>query len=77
MSHRQVARQTGVSKRTVTRIAQETAVEAVDDRAEVQRRSIGRPAQAGAFQDHVRQIRRGDVVDLTAEAIERLGNGRG
>ena len=72
MSHRQVARQTGVSKRTVTRIAQETAVEAVDDRAEVQRRSIGRPAQAGAFQDHVRQILTEAPALPTVEVLHRL-----
>ena len=31
LSHRQVAKQTGLSKRSVTRIAQELAVQTVDD----------------------------------------------
>ena len=56
----------------MTRIAQETAVEAVDDRAEVQRRSIGRPAQAGAFQDHVRQILTEAPALPTVEVLHRL-----
>jgi transposase len=72
MSHRQVARRTGVSKRTVTRIAQESDIEVVDDRAEVQRRSIGRPKQAAAFTEPVRQIL-SDEPDLpTVEILHRL-----
>lgn len=72
MSHRQVARQTGVSKRTVTRIAQESAVAAVDDRAEVKRRSIGRPRQTSAFKDRVRQILKDDRELPTVEILHRL-----
>lgn len=72
MSHRQVARQTGVSKRTVTRIAQETPISVVDDLAEVQRRSIGRPSPTVTFEEQIQQILE-EKRDLpTIEVLHRL-----
>lgn len=72
MSHRQVARQTGVSKRTVTRIAQEAPVEALQDGAEVERRGIGRPKRARAFEEAIRQILIDEPGLPTVEVLHRL-----
>lgn len=72
MSHRQVARQTGVSKRTVTRIAQEMPISVVDDLAEVQRRGIGRPSPTAPFGEQIQQILE-EKRDLpTIEVLHRL-----
>lgn len=72
LSHRQVARQTGVSKRTVTRIAQEMPIRMVDDLAEIQRRSIGRPSPTASFGERVQQILE-EKRDLpTVEVLHRL-----
>lgn len=72
MSHRQVARQTGVSKRTVTRIAQEVAIEAIDDRAEAERRHIGRPNRARSYQEAIREILQAQRDLPTIEILHRL-----
>jgi transposase len=72
MSHRQVARQTGVSKRMVTRIAREAAIESVETRAEIQRRGIGRPKQSGTFEERIREILEAEPVLPTVEILHRL-----
>lgn len=72
MSHRRVARQTGVSKRTVTRIAQESEVGVIDDAAEVLRRAIGRPNQARSFEGSIRQILEEEPALPTVEILHRL-----
>lgn len=72
MSHRQVARQTGISKRTVTRIAQEAVIEAIDPAAEVRRRGIGRPRQSGPFEERARQILDQEPALPTVEILHRL-----
>lgn len=72
MSHRQVARQTGVSKRTVTRIAQEAAIEAIDPGAEVRRRGIGRPKQTGPFEARIHEILEAEEGLPTVEILHRL-----
>ena len=72
MSHRQVARRAGVSKRTVARIAQEDRIAVVDDRAEIERRSIGRPSPTATFEERVREILE-EKRDLpTVEILHRL-----
>ena len=72
LSHRQVARQTGVSKRTVTRIAQEMPIRMVDDLAEVERRSIGRPSPTASFGELVQQILEEERDLPTIEVLHRL-----
>lgn len=72
MSHRQVARQTGVSKRTVTRIAQEMPISVVDDFAEVQRRNIGRPSPTATFEEQIQQILQEERDLPTVEILHRL-----
>jgi transposase len=72
MSHRQVARQTGVSKRTVTRIAQEMPVGAIDDRCEVVRRRIGRPSRAADFAEKIRSLLDEERDLPTVEVLHRL-----
>jgi transposase len=72
MSHRQVAKQTGISKRTVTRIAQESAVEAVDTDLEVRRRGIGRPKRTNAFEERIQEILEADRSLPTVEILHRL-----
>jgi transposase len=72
MSHRQVARQTGISKRTVTRIAQESAIEALDPGAEIRRRGIGRPKQSGLFEERAREILAAEPTLPTVEVLHRL-----
>jgi transposase len=72
MSHRQVARQTGVSKRTVTRIAKEMPIHVVDDLAEIQRRNIGRPSPAANFEEKIQQILKEERDLPTVEVLHRL-----
>ena len=74
LSHRQVARRTGVSKRTVTRIAQETPIETLKGLAPS--RGVGRPAVAAAYEAAIREIL-AEQRDLpTVEILHRL-RGRG
>jgi transposase len=75
LSHRQVARQTGVSKRTVTRISPEMPIRVVDDRAEIERRRVGRPSTAAQYEDQIRQIL-DEKRDLrSVEILHRLRRG--
>jgi transposase len=48
---KEVAALSGVSVRTVRRIAAETEVTTVDNAAERARRQVGRPSKADAFRD--------------------------
>ena len=52
-SHRQVAKRTGVSKRSVTRIAQEPSVESIDEVGIVRSRRISRLSVVGEFRTAV------------------------
>ncbi len=73
LSHRQVAKRTGVSKRSVTRIAQENPIATLEDLA-VSRR-VGRPAVAAAYEAMVREIL-SEQRDLpTVEILHRLREG--
>jgi len=75
-SHRQVAKRAGVSKRSVTRIAQEPRVEGLDEMGVARARQVGRPSQLGEFRDVVEEIL-AEKVDLpTVEILHRL-RGRG
>lgn len=70
LSHRQVAKRTGVSKRTVTRIAQENSIETLEDMA--LRRAVGRPGVAAPYEKVVREIL-AEQRDLpTVEILHRL-----
>ena len=55
-SHRQVAKRAGVSKRSVTRIAQEPWVERIDEAGVARSRQIGRPNVVGEFRTQVKEI---------------------
>ena len=52
----EVARLTGVSLRSVKRIAQESPVVHVNDASERERRRIGRPSRVADFQKQIREI---------------------
>ena len=54
LSHRQVSKRTGISKRTVTRIAQETPIESLQPQAGPRR--IGRPSTAGRYEALIEAI---------------------
>jgi len=76
LSHRQVAKQTGLSKRSVTRIAQESAVETVDDGVLVRERGVGRPSDTARFREAIQGFL-AEQRDLpTVEILHRL-RGRG
>jgi transposase len=72
ISHREVARQTGVSKRTVTRIAGEMPVGTIDDRPEVERRRIGRPGKVAEFEEKIRTLLEEERDLPTVEVLHRL-----
>ena len=70
LSHRQVAKRTGVSKRTVTRIAQETPIVTLEDVA--LSRGVGRPGVATPYEAVAREIL-DEQRDLpTVEILHRL-----
>jgi transposase len=70
LSHRQVAKRTGVSKRTVTRIAQETPIVTLEDLA--LSRGVGRPGVATPYEAVVREVL-AEQRDLpTVEILHRL-----
>lgn len=70
LSHRQVSRRTGISKRTVTRIAQESEIESLQ--AAAGSRGIGRPSTVRAY-EHVLEAILAEQRDLpTVEILHRL-----
>lgn len=53
-SHREVAEQTGVSRKSVARVKREGPVASADDQRERRERQIGRPSKATPFAERVR-----------------------
>lgn len=72
LSHRQVARQTGISKRTVTRIAQEAEVDTLDDERVARLRQIGRPSSAAPFRLAIKALLEEEPDLPTVEILHRL-----
>jgi transposase len=72
LSHRQVARQTGLSKRSVTRIAQELAVQTVDDAELVRERGVGRPSGTAGYREVVEVFLKEQRDLPTVEVLHRL-----
>jgi transposase len=71
-THRQVAQKTGVSKRTVTRIAQEPRIEGLDEAGIARARQVGRPSQTGEFREAVEAILKEEPDLPTIEILHRL-----
>lgn len=71
-SHRQVAKKTGVSKRSVTRIAQEPAVEGIDEVGVAGERRIGRPSVLDEFRAAAEEILEKEPELPTVEILHRL-----
>lgn len=71
-SHRQVAKKTGVSKRSVTRIAQESPVEAIEETGVASERRIGRPSVVGTFRAAAEEILAEEPELPTVEVLHRL-----
>jgi len=71
-SHRKVAKKTGVSKRSVTRIAQEPAVEGIDEAGVARERQLGRPSVVGEFRAAAEEILEEDPELPTVEILHRL-----
>ncbi len=67
----EVSEFSGLSLRSVRRIAGEEPVEHVDDRRERQRRKIGRPARAEPFREFVQELLSGEPDLLTVEILRR------
>ncbi|MGH8528106.1 MAG: IS21 family transposase [Gammaproteobacteria bacterium] len=70
LSHRQVAKRAGVSKRTVTRIAQETPIETLHDLA--RDRGVGRPAVASEYQQAIQDVLSKERNLPTVEILHRV-----
>lgn len=66
-----VARETGVSLRSVKRIAKEPELDHTDDARERRRRGIGRPSLARAFRELVLGLLREDPDLKSAEILRR------
>ncbi len=71
-SHRMVAKKTGLSKRSVTRIAGEPQVEELDVGVVSKARRIGRPSRAGQFREAVEEILKEEPDLPTVEVLHRL-----
>ena len=71
-SHRQVAKRAGVSKRSVTRIAQEPPVESIDEAGVARSRQIGRPSVVGEFRTQVKEILEEKPKLPTVEVFHRM-----
>lgn len=71
-THRQVAQKAGVSKRTVTRTAQEPRIEGLDDVGIARARQVGRPSQVGEFREAVEGILEKEPELPTVEILHRL-----
>jgi len=71
-SDRQVAKKTGISKRSVTRIAQEPAVEGIDEAEVAAERRIGQPSVAGELRAAAEEILEEEWELPTIEILHRL-----
>jgi hypothetical protein len=69
-SQAEASRLTGVSLRTVSRIAREPEIASLDDRAERQRRRIGRPSAARSFKDLLSALLEVDPGLTGAEVLQ-------
>ena len=72
-SQLEVARLAGVSRRSVQRIAEETAVEHVDDAGERRQRGIGRPSLTETFRKFIAEVLAEDAALKTVEILRRAG----
>ena len=68
---KEIAGISGVSVRTVRRVAAEVAVTTVDNDAECARRQIGRPSKADAYRDVVMQALTEDATLRSVELLHR------
>jgi transposase len=68
----EIARLTGISLRSVKRIAQESPVLHVDDAAERERRRIGRPSQVENFRNQVLEILKEEPELASLEILRRV-----
>jgi transposase len=71
-----VAKRVGVGVRTIRRVLAEDAVTEVDDRAERQRRAVGRPSKAAPFADAVRGWLT-ETADLPTQELLRRAREKG
>jgi transposase len=71
-SHRKVAKLADVSKRTVTRIAQEPKIEGLDEMGVARDRRLGRPSRTGEFREVVEAVLKEDPDLPTVEILHRL-----
>ena len=70
----EVAEFSGVSVRTVRRVIEEAAVEAVDTDAERARRGIGRPSLAEPYREKVKALLKDEPTLLSVEVLRRMRN---
>src|SRR5215204_4220602 len=70
---KEIAALSGVSVRTVRRIAAETAITTIDNAAERARREVGRPSKADAYRDLLVEAL---TEDSTLRSVELLHRAR-
>ena len=70
----EVAEFSGVSVRTVRRVIEEAAVEAVDPDAERAHRGIGRPSLAEPYREKVKTLLKDEPTLLSVEVCRRMRN---
>ena len=68
----EVARQFGVSRRTIERIRKEPAIETGDDGEARKRRRVGRPSVPEAVKGRVRRLMEADPVAPPLEVLRQL-----
>ena len=68
---KEIAALSGVSVRTVRRIAVETAITTIDNAAERARRDVGRPSKADAFRDVLVQALTEEPTLRSVELLHR------
>lgn len=68
----EVARRTGVSERSVARIATQAPVTHVDDRAYARAQRVGRPSKLAEFHPDIDQMLKDESDILTLEVLRRL-----
>ena len=68
----EVARQFGVSRRTIERIRKEPAIETADDGAARRRRGVGRPPVPEAVKERMRALMEADPVGPPLEVLRQL-----
>lgn len=71
-THRQVSKKTDVSKRSVTRIAQEPALKGLDEVGVVSGRHVGRPSCVGEFREATQATLKAEPDLATVEILHRL-----